>query len=31
MFIYSKDSASWAGSAPTSDDVGVTGQGGVLT
>lgn len=30
-FIYSKDSASWAGSAATSTDVGATGQGGVLT
>lgn len=29
--IYSKDSASWAGSAATSTDVGATGQGGVLT
>lgn len=30
-FTYSKDSASWAGSAATSTDVGATGQGGVLT
>lgn len=30
-FTYSKDSASWAGSAATTTDVGATGQGGVLT